>query len=160
MKSALIALSVLAVSSSALAHVTVAPNEGKPSTKTIVTFHVGHGCGEAKTTAVRVDIPRKLTEAHPMDVPGWTLTSKGRGGKTTQVTWTAASAGATGTDFEIHIGLPPYEQTLYVPVTQICGKTQVRWNQKPSAAGKVGDRPAPKIKVTLYPNTPPVLHLH
>lgn len=161
MKKLLTVVAALSIATAVQAHVTIAPNEAKPGQQTMVKIHVGHGCDGKPTSQVRVDIPRALTMAHPQDVPGWTLVSKASGHRTTRVTWTAMGEAPESTpDFEIHIGLPGSEQMVYIPVTQTCGKDVVRWTAKPSASGKAPDHPAPSVKVTLYPDVKPVLHLH
>ncbi len=151
---AILGAAALAAASSAAAHVSVSPKELLPGAETMVKFHIGHGCDGAPTTEVRVDIPRQLTMAHPMQVEGWSLTSKASGKRTTSISWKADGAPATTPDFEVHIGLPRTSGPVYLPVTQTCGKTVVRWNETPKGDKKLS-RPAPSIQVTDHPMEAP-----
>jgi len=158
----LLALSVAsAIAVPAVAHISVAPKEGKPGSQTMLKIHVGHGCDGAPTTAVRFDVPRSFTMAHPQEVDGWDASIKTSGGRVTRITWTVIAAPPqTAPDFEVHVGLPGVEGQIYLPITQTCGKTVVRWTAKAGPHGKVPQNPAPEFNVTMYLATPPVIHMH
>lgn len=147
-----------AFATGANAHVAIFPFEGKPATNARVDIRI-HGCEGGITTAVKVDLPRRLVKAHPVAVDGWTMASHTSAGKLASVTWTAYGAPEPTPEFSVHVELPLKEGALYFPVTLTCGGQTVRWTQRPHG-GKPLDHPAPVFTVAYHLKTPPMLHLH
>ncbi|MFC7737884.1 YcnI family protein [Roseomonas sp. GCM10028921] len=62
-----------ALSAPAGAHVVLDRTEVPAGTYARIALRVGHGCGGAATTALRVTLPPELASARPMPHPGWTI---------------------------------------------------------------------------------------
>lgn len=62
-----------ALSAPAGAHVVLDRAEVPAGTYARIALRVGHGCGGAATTALRVTLPPELASARPMPHPGWTI---------------------------------------------------------------------------------------
>ncbi len=147
----LLAAAIAALSATAHAHVTVAPGQAAPGTTVAAGFHIGHGCSGQPTTSLKVEIPKEIAMAHPMESRGWTLTIQKSWGRIKSVTWTVNAPDVEPDVFEVHVELPKKAGPVYFPALQTCGQTTVPWNDRPDAAGKTGPHPAPKILVTDQP---------
>lgn len=145
-KLSLLALAAALIPAAASAHVVVSPTVWGAGGIVNAEFKAGHGCGNLKTTSIRVEIPAAIAMVHAHENPGWTVKVDKAGTKTTAVTWTAAK-GADGTQpITVHLQLPDAKGKLYFPATQTCGKTVVKWDEHPG--GKpVNKNPAPSIDV-------------
>lgn len=126
-------------------------------------LRVPHGCDGAATTAISVTIPEGVIGIKPMLKPGWKITTtKGAYAKTykmhgkpvsegvKQVTWSGGSVPDEYFDeFSFLAKLPedPEIMMIYFPVTQYCGKTEVKWNEiaPPGADSHDLKNPAPML---------------
>lgn len=142
----LFATALVLAPATAFAHVVVSPTTGAPGGIVNAEFKAGHGCGDLKTTAIRVEIPAAIAMVHAHEIPGWTVKADKAGTKTTAVTWTALKGADTTKPVSAHLQLPDAAAKLYFPATQTCGKTVVKWDEQPG--GKAVDKhPAPSIDV-------------
>jgi periplasmic copper chaperone A len=146
---------LLAVAVPATAHIVVAPDRGSAGSYQAIVFRVGHGCGDAATTAITVELPEALATARPQPKPGWTLvivrvpfaspaTVEGKP-QTTRVgsiTWTGSLPADQFDDFGLLLKLPATAGPIALPVVQRCGAVEQRWD---GAAGS--SRPAPVFTV-------------
>lgn len=159
-----VAGSVGFLSSPALAHVTVSPEEAQEDGYQKLTFRVPHGCDGSPTTSITVQIPAGVGSVVPQEVAGWTIeTQEGplpepvetHGEKqttgVTSVTWTG---GPLPDHHMQEFGMSVYlagdaGETLYFPVVQRCSSGEARWIQIPqSDSAEELPYPAPAVKLT------------
>src|SRR4051812_42763302 len=88
MKFALPSLLGLVLCQSAWAHVSLESPRAEAGGTYRAVFRVNHGCDNAATTAVAVQVPPALTSSRAEPRPGWNVTTAGA-----TVTWTAKSEG-------------------------------------------------------------------
>ena len=139
---------LLGFAGAAEAHVGVTPAAAAPGTIVEASFKVGHGCGSAATTAISVMAAGEAKLVHPMDTKGWTTAAIKKDGKTIGATWTASGASAAPPEgFLMHVELPATKGPFYFDATQICGDTQVKWNERPKGDGAKLEHPAPMIDI-------------
>ena len=67
------ALMTLAVAAPAMAHVSVPEGEVHSGSTAVIHFRVPHGCDEANTDTIELQLPDGVVGAPPEYVPGWTL---------------------------------------------------------------------------------------
>lgn len=134
----------------ALAHVSAEPRQAPAGAYQPVTFRVGHGCGKAATTALRIELPPGLASARPQPKPGWTLKIEKDGEIPTAITWTGDLPSDQFDEFAILAKLPHQTGPLYFPAIQTCGTETAAWNQVPEAGDTPAalDHPAPSLMVT------------
>jgi uncharacterized protein YcnI len=137
----------LGVVGAAHAHVGVTPAAAAPGTIVEASFKVGHGCGDAATTAVTIVAAGPAKLVHPMDAKGWTTAVIKKDGKTVGATWTAGPSAAAPEGFLMHVDLPTQTGPFYFDATQTCGATEVKWNEHPKGDGAKLEHPAPMIYV-------------
>ena len=154
-------LALAAASAPASAHIVMAPPEATAGSYYAGAIRIGHGCDAAATTAVRVDIPGGILTARPRPKPGWeievdrealavpvTIEGKQVRERVSGITWRGTLPADQFDEFGLMLKLPAGNAgPLYLPVTQSCGATEVRW----------GDVPAPGAAWTSVPNPAPVL---
>lgn len=157
---------LLAGAGATLAHITL-ERAGAPAGSTYeAVLRVGHGCGDAPTTAVRVRIPEGVVAVEPLPKPGWTLETRlapssepvaSAGQALTEgvreISWSGGKLPDGRHDTFVFRGqLPKGEpgQVLYFPVVQECGDTAIRWIGIP-AEGQTSEEleePAPGVTLT------------
>jgi periplasmic copper chaperone A len=156
----------LALAVPAAAHITPNPGTGASDGYTTQSFQVGHGCEEAPTTQIRIQIPASVPTATPAVHPLWTVeTKEGKkdpvemhGEKITsgvsEVIYTAKRPLPTDrlAMFPISLKLPKGKEgeTIYFPTIQKCSEGETRWIQIP-AEGESADEleePAPAVVLT------------
>lgn len=137
----------LGLAGGAEAHVSVTPAAAQPGAIVEASFKVGHGCGDAATTAVSITAGGPAKLVHPMDAKGWTMAGVRKNNKVVGATWTAGAGAAMPEGFLMHVELPAQKGPLYFDVTQTCGAVQVQWTERPAADGKKLEHPAPMIDV-------------
>lgn len=133
-------------------------------------FKVGHGCGDAPTTAIRVQIPAGFTGAKPMPKAGWLLSTQvgqlavaydSRGKKVTEevreITWTAASRdnwlpAAYYDEFVMRGGVPGTAGALWFKVLQTCDQESIDWSQLPAAGTGTKGLKAPAVLLEVMPS--------
>ena len=138
---------VAALPSTAAGHVAADPGRASAGAYQAVVFRVGHGCGEAATTALRIEIPTEMASARPQPKPGWTLEIERQDGKVTAVTWRGELPDDQFDEFAMLFKLPDQPATLYFPTVQSCGADESQWTEIPSA-GERASHPAPALVVT------------
>jgi len=159
----------LALAAPAGAHVTLAPSEGPADGYVTLGVQVPHGCGDAPTRVVRVQIPESVPSVTPQVHPGWEVTTEegpkdavelhgetvNRGVK--EVIWTATDADPLPADrldvFGMSVKLPAGEpgDPVYFPTVQECvGGERESWIQIPRRDEPDAelDSPAPSVTLT------------
>jgi len=148
----------------AQAHVVADPSVAPAGTYQAIRFRIGHGCGEAATTAVRIEIPAELAQARPQPKAGWTLTlsrepaAPGAEPRTAAVTWRGALPADQFDEFALLARLPQAQGTLYFPTVQTCGAEETQWIEIPDAGETGLSHPAPSVRVTPAPTAPDAHH--
>ena len=138
---------IAALPSTAAGHVAADPGRASAGAYQAVVFRVGHGCGEAATTALRIEVPAEMASARPQPKPGWTLEIERQDGKVTAVTWRGELPDDQVDEFAMLFKLPDQPATLYFPTVQSCGADESQWTEIPSA-GERASHPAPALVVT------------
>jgi uncharacterized protein YcnI len=162
MKSLMIAVAAM-IAGPAGAHIVFAPAEAPAGSYYAGEFRVGHGCGDAATTAVRVTIPDGVLIARPRPKAGWTIEierapltapamSEGREvrERVATITWRGQLPSDQFDGFGVMLKLPDGRTgPLYLPVRQICGTDSVDWSEIPVAGQSWGTLryPAPVIEL-------------
>jgi len=138
---------------------------------TQITFRVPHGCDGADTTGLALQIPEGVTDVKPKWMAGWTIETEPRatGASAAPVAPDASAAPAEGEgaevgvvlwsggplpdseylDFQVSAVFPTTPGTIYLPIVQQCGDTEVAWIEIP-AAGQTEDdldHPAPTVTI-------------
>lgn len=128
--------------SSTLAHVALTQPQGEAGRYHGAFFRVGHGCGEAATTALTIRLPDAVPAVRPQPRPGWTVTVEREpldppvlvhGRPLTEriraITW---SGGPLPTDqfddFGLLMLLPSEPGDLAFTAVQTCGADSVAWD--------------------------------
>jgi uncharacterized protein YcnI len=161
----LAALALACTATTAIAHVTVQPNEAVAGSYFQLAFVAPHGCDGKSTIALRVKVPDGVTSVKPQMKPGWTVEIKARKldapqpglhGKTIteavdEVSWRGGPLPDNLYDtFGLMMKLPDTPNSdLYFPVVQECDGAVHRWIEIP-AAGKTRDdlrEPAPLVRL-------------
>ena len=171
MKTLMIAVAAM-IAAPAGAHIVFAPAEAPAGSYYAGEFRIGHGCGDAATTAVRVTIPDGVLIARPRPKPGWTIEieraplpapvmSEGREvrERVAAITWRGELPADQFDGFGLMLKLPAGRTgPLYLPVRQTCGNEAVDWADIPAAGQSWGSmkRPAPVIE--LKPADSPHMH--
>jgi uncharacterized protein YcnI len=149
----------LTAAAPAFAHIMLAEPHAASGSHYAAFFRVGHGCDGKATTALRIEVPVNVTDAKPQPKPGWTLkiehaplaqpiTVKGKEirERVSAVTWQGHLADDAFDQFGLLVHLPDATGTLYFPVIQSCGKTELRWIDIPSEGQSV-EHPAPGLHI-------------
>lgn len=146
------AVAVLTLASPAAAHIVADPGQAVAGAYQAVRFRVGHGCGQAATTSLRIEIPPQMASARPQPKPGWALQiERGDDGKVAAVTWRGELPDEQFDEFAVMFKLPDAAGTLYFPAVQTCGETQNQWIAIPGP----GERPSfPAPSLILQPKAP------
>jgi len=152
MRSAALALSLLALASAAQAHVTADPKAAPAGGFQVARFRVGHGCHDtAATTRLRIEMPPGLATARPQPKPGWALViDHGAGGAVTAVTWSGKLPADQFDEFAVYLRLPATAGALYFPTVQTCGRDEEQWTEVPDPGedGHALRHPAPALQIT------------
>lgn len=144
---ALAALALALTSAPAYAHIVADPADAPAGTYRAIRFRVGHGCDGQATTSVRIAIPGGVPAARPQPKPGWKLEITRDGEAVKAVSWAGELPEGQFDEFAVLFRLPEQAGELVFPVTQTCGSTEVRWDQRPSD-GNRPPRPAPTLRLT------------
>ncbi len=124
---ALAAATILSLSSSGSAHVSIASGPGFANTTQEITFGVGHGCDGKDTLSVRVELPPEVlsVRAERSDL-GAPQIETDAAGVVTAVTWEKSSEELLSADthyYKLTLRLKVPDQpftTLYFPSYQTC----------------------------------------
>ncbi|CAN5575970.1 YcnI family protein [soil metagenome] len=131
----------------ALAHVSVDPGEAKAGAYQVLRFRVGHGCGDAATTALRIETPPGLASARPQPKPGWTLAIEKDGERVAALVWRGVLPAQQFDEFALLAKLPAEPGVLYFPTVQTCGAEESQWTQIPDPGETGLSHPAPALRV-------------
>ncbi|MGN6500980.1 MAG: YcnI family protein [Tsuneonella sp.] len=161
-KTALFAAAVL-IAGPAAAHIVFAEPSAAAGSYYAGFLRVSHGCGEAGTVSLRVEIPPAVLSARPQPKAGWALTIEraklpqpvaGEGGATitervTAVTWTGSLPADEFDQFGLMMKLPASAGPLYFPAVQTCTSGENAWIAIPSDPSQWHslERPAPMLMV-------------
>jgi periplasmic copper chaperone A len=162
-------VTTLALAAPAAAHVTIDPAEGPADGYATVGVQVPHGCGDAPTRVVRVQIPEQVPSVTPQIHQGWEVTTK-QGPKDAvelhgetvdsgvkEVIWTVSDGDPLPSDrldvFGMSVKLPAGEagDPIYFPTVQECvGGEREAWIQIPRRDEPDAelDTPAPSVTLT------------
>lgn len=157
--------------SGAFAHITLADQAALAGTTYRATLRVGHGCGGAATTAIRVTIPAGFQGAKPMPKAGWVLSTKvgplatpydDHGKKVTEgvteITWTAAAGNALPDahydEFVLRGGLPASAGPMWFKVLQTCEKGSTDWAEVPASGASAKGLKLPAALLEIIPSGP------
>ncbi len=155
----------LATITSANAHVVFDDMSAESDSFHTAKLRVMHGCGDAPTTEVRINIPDDVTRITPRQLPGWDVSVVEKTldkpvmlhgfevkEKVGQVIWTGGSLpGFAFEQFEMRLFLPDsVGKSIYFKVEQICGEDELIWDEiaKPGEDPWKLEQPAPFIKLT------------
>ena len=160
----------LALSSAALAHVTLEQKEAPVGASYKAVLRVPHGCVGSATQALRVRIPEGYLNVKPMPKPGWKLEVKrGTYAKpstlgeakvnegVTEVDWSGGNLPDAYYDEFVVTGFIGDEaqpgQTMYFPVVQECEKGVNRWIEIPKegASASQAEAAEPAAALRLLP---------
>lgn len=131
----------------AAAHIVADPPRATAGAYQAVVFRVGHGCGDAATTALRIEIPPQMASARPQPKPGWSLEIERQDGRVAALTWRGHLPDDQFDEFAILFKLPDEPAALHFPTGQSCGSEQNRWTEIP-LPGERASHPAPSLIVT------------
>ena len=154
----LLLVAALTAATPALAHVSVDPGEAKAGAYQVLRFRVGHGCGGAATTALRIETPQGLASARPQPKPGWTLTIETEGERVSALVWRGALPADQFDEFAVLAKLPAEPGVLYFPAVQTCGAEESQWTGIPDPGETRLSHPAPALRV--LPAKPAETHQH
>ncbi|CAN5861818.1 YcnI family protein [soil metagenome] len=143
----ILTVAALVCATPALAHVSVDPGEAKAGAYHVLRFRVGHGCGNAATTALRIETPPGLASARPQPKPGWTLTIEKDGEQVSAVVWRGELPADQFDEFAVLAKLPADPGVLYFPTVQTCGADESQWTQIPDPGETGLNHPAPALRV-------------
>jgi uncharacterized protein YcnI len=159
MKSALALFLTAATYGAASAHVAAIPAEARAGAYQAFRFQVGHGCGEAATTALRIELPEGLGAARPQPKPGWSLSVTREGDRLVAVTWTGRLPADQFDDFALLVRTPVKSGPIYFPAVQTCGRASQQWIQVPEPGHTEPlSRPAPRVTITGEATEAPHAH--
>src|SRR6188768_18791 len=113
------------VSSTATAHVSIASGPAFANTSQEIAFGVGHGCDEADTYRVQVEIPASVTSVRPETSDfGQVDVETDASGAVVSVTWTKSDVLDSDTQYyKLLLRLKAPDQpfsTVYLPAHQTC----------------------------------------
>jgi uncharacterized protein YcnI len=151
------------IASPAAAHIVFAEPAAEAGSYYAGFLRVGHGCGDAATVSLRVEIPPSILTARPQPKPGWSLKIErsklpqpvaGEGGSTliervSAITWTGNLPPDQFDQFGLMLKVPDEAGPLYFPTVQTCTRGKNAWTAIPADPAKWHDldRPAPILLV-------------
>lgn len=152
-----------ALAAPANAHIVMAPAEATAGGYYAGEFRVGHGCNDAATTAVRIEIPEGVLTARPRPKAGWTIeieraalpkpvVSEGREQRerVSAITWRGNLPADQFDGFGVMLKLPKEQSgPLYLPVKQTCAGETVAWTEIPATGESWSSlkHPAPVLEL-------------
>jgi uncharacterized protein YcnI len=146
------------------AHVTLDTAQAVANSYVRIAVRVPHGCGNAATTGLRVQIPDGVTAVKPMLKPGWTITLDRLDGAPAQghdaapavreITWRGGNLPDEFYDeFVIRLRMPDTPgQTIWFPFIQECEGGKVsRWIERPTEGQSIDQLRLPAYPVRIVP---------
>jgi len=156
-----------ALASPVAAHVVMAPAAATAGSYYAGEFRIGHGCGDAVTTAVRIEVPDGVLIARPRPKAGWAIEiersllakpvvseGKEQRDRVSAITWRGHLPSDQFDGFGLMLKLPKGSSgPLYLPVQQSCGGETVAWSEIPAAGQSWGalKHPAPVLTIEAAP---------
>lgn len=154
-----------ALATSAQAHVVMAPAEATAGSYYAGEFRIGHGCDDAATTAVRIEVPEGVLTARARPKPGWTVEvervplvtpvmseGKEQRDRVSAITWRGSLPADQFDGFGVMLKLPKGQAgPLYLPVRQSCDGKTVEWKEIPAEGQSWGSLKHPAPVVALAP---------
>ena len=154
MRNSLVGLVLCLAATPAMAHVSLAPASAPPGKRVMASFHVGHGCNGAATTALQVEMPLSLVAVEPQAPPGWSVAVVRAGNLVSIVTWKGGELPADkALGFPIAMTLPLGTGALAFPATQFCGAQKLEWTELPRGNEKLA-HPAPLLQLAAVTTEP------
>jgi len=160
-----------ALATPAGAHVVMAPAEATTGSYYAGEVRIGHGCGDAATTAVRIEVPDGVLTARPRPKAGWTIEveraplatpvmveGREQRDRVSAITWRGNLPADQFDGFGVMLKLPKAAATLHFPVRQTCGAESVAWVEIPAAGQSWGSLKHPAPVLTL--ESAPTGHSH
>ncbi|MET9884626.1 YcnI family protein [Streptomyces sp. NPDC006430] len=163
---ALAAGTVLVLSGTAFAHVSVQPGEAAKGGYATINFKVPNERDNASTTQLEVNFPtdQPLTSVMPQDVPGWTVTvekskldkpltvhGKQINEAVTKVTWSGGKIEpGKFQQFPVSVGKLPEstDQMVFKAIQTYDNNEVVRWIEETKEGAAEPQNPAPVLKLT------------
>ncbi|MFJ3922377.1 YcnI family protein [Streptomyces sp. NPDC090022] len=163
---ALAAGTVLALSGTAFAHVSVQPGEAAKGGYATINFKVPNERDNAATNQLEVNFPadKPLTSVMPQDIPGWTVTvektkldkpltvhGKQINEAVTKVTWTGGKIEpGKFQQFPVSVGKLPEDadQMVFKAIQTYDNGEVVRWIEETKEGAAEPQTPAPVLKLT------------
>jgi uncharacterized protein YcnI len=141
-------------------HATLSPKQATQDSYQRLSFGISHGCEGSPTVDVVVELPESVMGAKPMPKPGWTVETEVRplstpyslhGKEIKQdvrvIRWRGKLIDAHYDEFVVMSKLWNKTGPIFIPVTQLCEKGRMDWNQLPDGSGARLIYPAPVIEV-------------
>lgn len=142
------------------AHIVLQSAEAQAGATYRAVLVVGHGCGEAATTGVRVQIPEGFYNVKPMPKEGWTVETvtgpyetpfENHGSVLTEgvkeISWTGGELPNSFFDEFVFRGQfgagVATEEPFYFPVIQTCGDAESAWID--TSGDEDAEFPAPAV---------------
>ncbi|GHE60219.1 uncharacterized protein YcnI [Streptomyces sp. 2132.2] len=166
---ALAAGTVLVLSGTAFAHVSVQPGDAAKGGYATINFKVPNERDNASTTQLEVNFPvdQPLTSVMPQDIPGWTVTvekskldkpltvhGKQVNEAVTKVTWSGGKIEpGKFQQFPVSVGKLPdnADQMVFKAIQTYDNNEVVRWIEETKAGAAEPQNPAPVLKLTAAP---------
>ena len=155
-------LSAPAGTSPARAHIVLSQTSFPAGVNFAAFFKVGHGCGEAPTTSLNIEIPEGVDVLAFPAKPDWTLEIhrargarpvKWNGGMITgavhSVTWKGRLEAKANDQFGLFLKLPARQGAVYFPTVQTCETGENRWVEIPAPGQAWNSVPKPAPVLTL-----------
>ncbi|MFE2145876.1 YcnI family protein [Streptomyces sp. NPDC059456] len=163
---ALAAGTVLVLSGTAFAHVSVQPGDAVKGSYATINFKVPNERDNASTTQLEVNFPidQPLTSVMPQDIPGWTVTvekskldkpltvhGKQVNEAVTKVTWSGGKIEpGKFQQFPVAVGKLPdnTDQMVFKAIQTYDNNEVVRWIEETKEGAAEPQNPAPVLKLT------------
>jgi len=143
-----------------LAHATVLPKVATQGSYQRLAFGVTHGCEGSATVEVIIQLPESMMGTKPMPKAGWAVETEVKDlaqpyvshGKEIRrdvrtVRWRGKLLDAHYDEFVVMTKVWNKLGSVPIPVTQICEKGRMDWNQLPDGSGERLDYPAPALEI-------------
>ncbi len=142
-------VAVLGLASAAQAHIAVQPSTAAPGAAETLNFMVGHGCSGQPTTALRVEMPKAVSDVEPQPKAGWTLAVEKLPDGGRAVSWRDGEPLIKADSFPVKVRLPRQGAAVAFVAVQSCGATQVRWDEPVQAGQPKPAHPAPTVTLAM-----------
>ncbi|MEY3695693.1 MAG: hypothetical protein RL083_1518 [Pseudomonadota bacterium] len=143
-----------------LAHATVSPKFTTQGSYQRLAFGITHGCEGSATIEVIIQLPESIMGAKPMPKAGWTVDTEVQDlaqpyvshGKEIRrdvrsIRWRGKLLDAHYDEFVVMTKVWNKPGPVAIPVTQLCEKGRMDWNQLPDGSGKRTEYPAPVLEI-------------